>query len=93
MATRKPLIYLSGYLTELPADDNVAYGPTVPNQTPSPTLATMQPGELAIDPDTGSLVIRIGDLIWHFEASGISSYAGKLNFSITRNSHWIGALF
>ena len=89
MATRKPVVYDQGLLTELPSDYALA-GTIVPNSTPSPTLATMLPGELAIDSTTWELVIRIGDLVWRFQAGGVSSFVGKLDFSQARNSHWIG---
>ena len=91
MASRRPIVYVSGFLRELPLTDGVA-GTVQPNATPSPTLTTMQPGELAIDSDTGELVIRLGNLIWRFQAGAINSYAGQLDFSKSRNSHWIGTM-
>lgn len=91
MATRHPIVYVSGLLTELPPGDGVA-GAVQPNAFPSPTLTTLLPGEIVVDSDTGNLVVRIGNLLWHFQANSISSYSGQLDFSKARNSHWIGSL-
>ena len=91
MATRHPIVYVSGFLTELPPGDGVA-GAVQPNAFSSPTLYTLLPGEIAMDGNTGNLVMRIGNLLWKFEASSISSYSGQLDFSKARNSHWIGSM-
>ena len=91
MASRRPIVYVSGYLMELPINDGVT-GAVQPNVSINPSIATMQQNEIAIDSATGNLVVRIGDLVWRFQAASASSYAGKLDFSVARNSHWVGVI-
>ena len=92
MAARRPIFYFQGTCRELSADDGIA-GAVLPN-IGAQNVTSTQPGEIAVDDTTNpvSLVIRIGDLIWRFPASSITSYAGKLDFSQARNSHWIGVM-
>ena len=92
MASRKPIVLIGGLLWELPPNDGVS-GAVQLNTTAGQTLDTLQQNQIAVDSATNELVVRIGDLIWRFQAGSISSYAGQLKFSIARNSHWIGAMF
>lgn len=91
MPSRIPLVYIDGTVQELPSTDTVS-GAVQPVSSPSPTLATLLPGELRIDSLTGQLVIRIGDLVYRFDSANIISFVGKLDFSLARNSHWIGVM-
>ena len=91
MAARKPLVYVGGFVFELPAEDSVS-GAVQPNITATPTVNTLQQGEIAVDSSTNSLVVKIGNLVWRFAATEASSYNGAMSFNDQRNSHWIGVL-
>ena len=91
MAARKPVTLIGGTLKELTATDGLSCA-ILPNSIANITLATMQPQEFAVDSATAELVVRIGDLVWRFAPTSASSYAGKLDFSMARNSHWIGVM-
>ena len=90
MASRIPIVYIDGLLAEMPAADGLA-GAVQLDATANQDLETMQPNQISIDSATGELVVRVGNLIWRFQPGGITSYDGQLNYSVSRNSHWLGA--
>ena len=91
MAARKPIVLIGGVLWELPSSDGVS-GAIQPNVVASPTLTSLQPGEITIDSATNTLVVRIDNMVWRFAPTEAFSYVGQLNFSQVRNSHWIGVM-
>ena len=91
MAARKPLVLIDGLVTELPAEDGVS-GEVLPNIAPAPGVEDLQQGSLSIDSDRVGILLRIGDLVYRFSPDGLGSYIGKLDFSVARNSHWIGVM-
>jgi len=87
MAARRPVVYLAGFLAELPTGDGV---PVTPRQLASPALEDVDDGELAADTTAAQLVLRLGGLLYRFAPIGASSIPSGADFSDPDNSIWLG---
>lgn len=88
MATYRPIVYLSGFLTEMPDGNGV---PVVMRGVASPGLDDINEGEMIIDTDNNDLVLKLNNKLYRYKASdGIQTYNGQWDFSDPRFSHWIG---
>jgi len=88
MAERRPIVYISGVLSELPPGDGV---PCLPRRLASVDLESVRDGELVFDLSTSELVMRHGDFLSRYSQAAAQSTPGGFDFSDADNSIWLGA--
>ena len=86
MAAHRPLVYLQGFLTEMPSGDII---PSF-QEIAGVTMENLGEGGVAIDTDTNQLCFRLsGDIILRFNSVGTQSNPRGLIFNDKRNSQHI----
>jgi hypothetical protein len=87
MAAHRPVVYLAGFLAEMPGGDGAV---VIPRALASPALADLEEGELVADSASPGMVLRLGSLLYRFAPIGASAIPSGADFSDPDNSIWLG---